>query len=387
MFLKPKKIFITLVLLLVIIFFYLPVFAQNSTNFTSCNSDISEGCYTLLEPLGEIEGIQVGGNEEQYQGIGGFINFVFEIGIGIGGVLGVVMLVIYGFQYATNEQSVAKFSEIQKRVTQVLLGLILLLGTFILLRTINPDLLLIDPRISGVGFELDVGNLLPDQSISGGGQSNTPLDVSNIYNQNNTEYDSVLKTASSAVGLDCSVLKAFMYVESSAGKAVNNQGLIISPVGARGIIQIMPTTAYDTLPQNTRTKIQAEFNEKISYKWSADKQNQLHNVLKKYGVNLDNPKENANIAASLIKGLIKDPGNKNGKDIVRYAAHAYNGGKGVNQNSPQCNNNPKWMCSNVGTNENRTYGPKVVAAYKKIINNGWSCDSNSTNKGFIKLDI
>ena len=153
----------------VLFFMLLPVFlfAQTTANFTSCNSDISEGCYTLLEPLGEIEGIQVGGNEEQYQGIGGFINFVFEIGIGIGGVLGVVMLVIYGFQYATNEQSVAKFSEIQKRVTQVLLGLILLLGTFILLRTINPDLLLIDPRISGVGFELDVERELdPGDSVS-----------------------------------------------------------------------------------------------------------------------------------------------------------------------------------------------------------------------------
>ncbi len=382
---EKRKIFIFFILLGMS--FSFSVFAQNTTNFTSCNSELSEGCYTLLEPLGDVEGIQVGGNEEQYQGIGGFINFVFEIGIGIGGVLGVVMLVIYGFQYATNEQSVGKFTEIQKRVTSVMLGLLLLLGTFVLLRTINPDLLLVDPRISGVGFELDVGKLSLDQSVSGGGQSTTPLDISNIYNKNNTEYDSVLKSASNNVGLDCSVLKAFMYVESSAGTAKNNQGLILSPVGARGIIQIMPTTAYDTLPDATRRKIQSEFNETINYKWPADKQNQLHIALKKQGINLDDPQINANIGANLIKGFLNNPGNTQGKGIVRYAAHAYNGGRGANEKSSQCNNRVKWLCSNTSNPENRTYGPKVVAAYKKIINNQWSCDINSTNKGFTQLDI
>ncbi len=131
-------------------------FAQNEvTPLTSCTGTLEEGCYTLLEPLGGIEGVSVG-NANGEGGIGGFMNFIFGIGIGVAGVLGVVMLIIYGFQYASNEQSIRGFTELKEKITSVILGLLLLLGTFILLRTINPDLLLVDPEISGVSFDLAV---------------------------------------------------------------------------------------------------------------------------------------------------------------------------------------------------------------------------------------
>ncbi len=137
------------------IFICIPVFAQTNvtpTPLTSCTGTLEEGCYTLLEPLGGIEGVSVG-NANGEGGIGGFMNFIFGIGIGVAGVLGVVMLIIYGFQYASNEQSIRGFTELKEKITSVILGLLLLLGTFILLRTINPDLLLVDPEISGVSFE------------------------------------------------------------------------------------------------------------------------------------------------------------------------------------------------------------------------------------------
>jgi hypothetical protein len=73
--------------------------------------------------------------------------FAFEIGVGVAGVLGVVMLTIYGFQYAANDKNIATFEILKEKITKVILGLLLLLGIFVILNTINPDLLIVEPSI------------------------------------------------------------------------------------------------------------------------------------------------------------------------------------------------------------------------------------------------
>ncbi len=348
-----------------------------------CDSTAKAGdCYVLLEALPGSDGVPVEsidlGKTGGTGGIGGFINFAMEIGIGIAGVLGVVMLVVYGFQYAAEDKNVGTFAQLKDKITKVILGLMLLLGITIILRTINPDLLIVEPDLTSISL-LSVANLADEQGASGSGKSNTPLSVTNILNRNVTTYDTVLKEAAQAAGLDCGVLKAFMYVESTAGQNT------LSPVGARGIIQIMPTTAYDTVPAAIRAKVQADFpGQTISYLWNASLQAQVHASLKRNGIDLDVPKTNATMAAGLIKGFIANPGNSAGSGIVRYAAHAYNGGKGANANG-SCGK-AKWICGQ-GYAENRTYGPKVIRSYQNIMNNQWSCDASSKDKGFRQLDI
>ncbi len=122
---------------------------------TSCSSG-DKDCYQLLEyiPLetGPINSVNVSASGEE--GIAGFLNFMFEIGIGVAGVLGVVMLVIYGFRYAANDNNINTFSVLKQRIYNVILGLLLLLGTFVILNTINPDLLILSPEIKTVEFKV-----------------------------------------------------------------------------------------------------------------------------------------------------------------------------------------------------------------------------------------
>ena len=384
-----KTLFLSL-----IIFLLIPVFgfvhAQtqntitpplNSSLATPCTNPDGTECYKLLEALPgadgkDIESIDLGQTGSE-GGIAGFINFAMEIGIGVAGVLGVVMLVIYGFQYAANDKNVGNFELLKGKITSVVLGLMLLLGITIILKTINPDLLIVEPDIAKVG--LNIEGLAADQGASGTGTGPAPLSLTNILNRNVTTYDAVLKEAAQQAGIDCGVLKAFMYVESSGGQAT------LSPVGARGIIQIMPTTAYDTLPSSIQSKVAADFpGQTINYRWNASQQAALHTSLKRNGVDLDNPKTNATMAALLIRAFIDKPGNPQGVGIVRYAAHAYNGGRGANANGT-CNK-AKWICGQ-GYAENQSYGPKVIRSYQNIMNNQWSCDLPSRNKGFRQLDV
>ena len=161
---------------------FVSVFAQNPNSVPSnsilppCDpTDTTKDCYQLLEPLPTADptkdfdyvDVNATGSEG---GIGGFINFIMELGIGIAGVLGVVMLVIYGFQYAANDQNVGNFEVVKKKITNVVLGLMLLLGITIILRTINPDLLVVEPGIDVVQlekFNSDNDVIVPDATGSG----------------------------------------------------------------------------------------------------------------------------------------------------------------------------------------------------------------------------
>ena len=67
------------------------------------------------------------------------INIIYRIAIGAGTMLAVIMIIIAGFTYAAT--SVAnKKSDMKQRITLALGGLALLVGAYVLLRLINPQL-------------------------------------------------------------------------------------------------------------------------------------------------------------------------------------------------------------------------------------------------------
>jgi cell wall-associated NlpC family hydrolase len=75
----------------------------------------------------------------QYQ-LGSFINKLFQIAVAILGVVAVIMIIIAGVEYMTVESIYGK-SDAKKRIAGAATGLILALGIFIILNTINPQLL------------------------------------------------------------------------------------------------------------------------------------------------------------------------------------------------------------------------------------------------------
>jgi len=138
----------------------------NNTILKKCDSN---KCYELLEvlpsadnelpPLESIDTTSSGSD-----GIGGFINFIFQIGLGVAGVIGVVMLTVYGFQYAANDKNVQTFAQLKEKILGVVMGLLLLLGIFVILKTINPDLLIVEPKFATLSIEVES---TPDNTIIG----------------------------------------------------------------------------------------------------------------------------------------------------------------------------------------------------------------------------
>ena len=98
--------------------------------------------YKLLAPLpGMEENFPVSSKDNT--ALGNYLNVMFGIFIGICAVLAVIMIVVGGIEYMTSELVHSK-EHGKERITHAILGLILALGAYTLLNTINPDLLKTD---------------------------------------------------------------------------------------------------------------------------------------------------------------------------------------------------------------------------------------------------
>ena len=69
-----------------------------------------------------------------------FIKYLYEWGISLGGLAAFIALIIAGFQYLTSAGNAIKMSNAMKRIQSAVLGLLLLLGSVLILNTINPQL-------------------------------------------------------------------------------------------------------------------------------------------------------------------------------------------------------------------------------------------------------
>lgn len=82
----------------------------------------------------------------------------FGISVGVAAVLAVIMITIGGFQYMTTD-SVFAMSGARERIANAIIGLLIVLLCVLVLRTINPDLVNLDPFRS-LTIETTVGSNL-----------------------------------------------------------------------------------------------------------------------------------------------------------------------------------------------------------------------------------
>ncbi len=94
-------------------------------------------------------------------GLVAYLNLMIKIFIGLCAVLAVVMIVVGGMEYMTSELAHTKESG-KERIEHALLGLIIALGAYALLFTINPDLLKSDikPTSTNVTLPASQGDLI-----------------------------------------------------------------------------------------------------------------------------------------------------------------------------------------------------------------------------------
>lgn len=88
--------------------------------------------YKLLAPIGEFDKIET-------NDIWVYFNKFLSIAIGLAGALAVIMIIIGGVEWMGNDSIFGK-TKAKERITSAILGLLIALGSYALLNTINPDL-------------------------------------------------------------------------------------------------------------------------------------------------------------------------------------------------------------------------------------------------------
>jgi hypothetical protein len=79
-----------------------------------------------------------------------YIGRIYNFAIGVVGLIAAVMMIIGGFQYLTSAGDAGKIGAAKKRITDAIIGLVLMLGSYALLNTINPALLAFKPLSSAI---------------------------------------------------------------------------------------------------------------------------------------------------------------------------------------------------------------------------------------------
>ncbi|OGZ32071.1 MAG: hypothetical protein A2V69_01230 [Candidatus Portnoybacteria bacterium RBG_13_40_8] len=83
----------------------------------------------------------IGGSDiEETTTIPGVIRYIYLFSIGIAGITALLSIIIGAFQYVTSAGSPDKVKDAKDRIFSAIIGVIILLASVLILRTINPDL-------------------------------------------------------------------------------------------------------------------------------------------------------------------------------------------------------------------------------------------------------
>ncbi len=113
-----------------------------TTSSTNCAS--GSDSYCLLAPIPGISEVNPANTD-----LGDYLNIIIKFTIGFAGALAVIMMVLGGIQYMSTDALSGK-SEGRERITYALGGLLLALASYLILNTINPNLINLHLGIKGV---------------------------------------------------------------------------------------------------------------------------------------------------------------------------------------------------------------------------------------------
>ncbi len=142
-----------------------------------------KGYPTIIEDYPELPACE--GNSKCRPGEAGFglpqlIKYIFTFSLGIVGITGLLAIIIAAFGYVTSVGDPQKAADAKDRIISALLGLLLLLGSYILLNIINPDLLKLGVEIKQIQRNAPEGG-----GGGGGGGDAGMLEI--IYTLNNAQ--------------------------------------------------------------------------------------------------------------------------------------------------------------------------------------------------------
>ncbi|MDQ5954394.1 MAG: hypothetical protein QG583_322 [Patescibacteria group bacterium] len=154
----------------------------------------SDTTYTLLAPIGEFTTFDVKDGKCPF---GRYMNLMISIFMGIAAVLAMLMIIIGGLEYMTNELASAKESG-KHKITQAVLGLLLALAAYLILNTINPNLLNLCFHIEEAKIYITENPDVPHDAVDG----RYCTDPSYVANINWDDKIAVKKELPSGVGVN-----------------------------------------------------------------------------------------------------------------------------------------------------------------------------------------
>ncbi len=185
--------YISKYLILRVVFVFIVFIVFFNINISAKADDCSAGTqkYCLLAPIGDAKSINV------TDGFGVYAAEMIRIFVGILCTLGVVMFIWGGIQYMSPGSSENKTNGLL-RIKNTIYGLLLVLGSYTLLYTINPKLVNLGVSVPSVVLTLMSE---PRSSISTpeGGPTG-PADVSKVYCPHSGGRAEIAKIAASMVG-------------------------------------------------------------------------------------------------------------------------------------------------------------------------------------------
>ena len=280
--------------------------------------------------------------------LGDFLNAIIALIISLGSILAVVMFMYEGYSYimSKKEGEVVQLAETKQNLIKIVVGFLLLLCIYTVLKTINPDLLNLTPRFADILNQIQTNSPTNSGSQSGDEQRAvvvTPTDTGFATDptKNISQYDQFFSASAARNGVDCTLMKADMYIESGGNPRAQ------SGAGARGLMQIMPAVA-----QNFKVDFDSLFDPATNIETSS----KLWDLNYKAGCN----GKSSNTVCNT--------------NDVKYVIAAYSAGAGGNKESKTCPGQTVWECpANAGYQETRDYIPKVSNAYNILKQNGWGC--------------
>ena len=103
----------------------------------SCSVFCLHSTQVFAESEANLEVIQF----DSQEGIGSLVKYVIKWALKLAGVFAFIMIVYAGFQYLTSGGNTAQQKDAQGRIMNAIVGIILLFAFYIILYTINPDIL------------------------------------------------------------------------------------------------------------------------------------------------------------------------------------------------------------------------------------------------------
>lgn len=290
--------------------------------------------------------------------LGEYIAALFLFFVSVAGILATVMIMYGGVKYVVSFGNPQKISDAKDTITSAMLGLAIALGSYVILMTINPNLV----QFKGL---TEVTEITPIPQFEDQGESEKGAPAVAWTGQNVTAYDQYLTDAAHDNGLDRDWLKALMLVESNGDPTAR------SPKGACGLIQLMEDTASRVAHVPiTCGMIRCSQDDPL-----CDIEVRLNiDIAAKYYISLliDPCPSRATYRSGRTVACYPDQTDCRAGNPL-YANAAYNGGQDANCSSITCPAQTWWECElNPGFKETRDYVQKVQTAYDKVKTFGWS---------------